>query len=81
MASPRQTYFCGSFKIEDDSILVSDIRKITDRLDLKLPKAGKYRGQYLDELQNLFSVKIKPDMCPSFGQPWFNKNPFKPKIL
>ena len=24
MASPRQTYFCGAFKIEDDSILVAD---------------------------------------------------------
>ena len=66
MASPRQTYFCGAFKIEDDSILVADILKViiiiiviiiiviiiiiiiiiiilqvTDRLAIKLPKAGR----------------------------------------
>ena len=54
MASPRQTYFVGAFKIEDDSILVADVLKViiiiiiiniifqvTDRLAIKLPKAGR----------------------------------------
>ena len=40
-ASPRHTYFCGSFTIKDDTTLVADILKVTDRLDIKLPKSGR----------------------------------------
>ena len=37
----RQTYFCGLYQLEDDSVLLTDLMiDNTIRLDVKLPKAG-----------------------------------------
>ena len=38
----RQTYFCGLYQLEDDSVLLTDLMiDNTIRLDVKLPKAGR----------------------------------------
>ena len=38
----RQTYFCGLYQLDEDSVLMSDLMiDNTIRLDVKLPKAGR----------------------------------------